>query len=416
MDILDYLLRQNPWWEKKKVESIEGYGKRKIFDEISKYQNDRQILSITGLRRTGKTTLVLQLIERLLLDTEPKNIIYFSFDEILGRDENIIEQVLGAYETEILRGELKSVYVFFDEINNIRDWQVFLKRYYDLNKKIKFVVTGSSSVLLKKAKESLAGRIYEFEMKPLSFAEYLELKNVSYGDIIVSSPTLKKEFASYMISGGFPEIASETDFEKIKKYSGSVLEKIIFHDIPKVYDVADPEVIKGMLSAISRDPGMIIDYQTFASTFGVTYQTVSKYMDYMEKAFLITRIYNYRGRALARSRKMKKAYLTTTTLASYFFDSEKEFLSMAPKMVENLVCIHIGAKFFMREYYEVDFIHDKMPYEVKYRTEPDIKNALEVAKKIKSKNLVVITKDTREKRTVDGIEVTFIPAWMFLLQ
>ena len=125
------------------------------------------------MRRTGKSVLLLQFIRSFLSKISPKRILYFSFDEILGRDPDIIENIIEIYENEILKDELKNVYIFFDEINHLENWQVILKRFYDLKRKIKFFVSGSSSIYLKKTEESLAGRIYEFNLPPLSFKEYL---------------------------------------------------------------------------------------------------------------------------------------------------------------------------------------------------------------------------------------------------
>lgn len=415
MDLLDRIIKQNPFWETGQIEGIAGFKKRLVFNNILKYLGEKQIISLIGMRRVGKTILMHQFIELLLKEKERKNILYFSFDEISARGEDIIEEVLEIYEEQILKRELKDVYIFFDEINHVKDWQVYLKRYYDMNRDIKFFVSGSSSVLLKRAKESLSGRIYEFEITPLSFGEYLYMRGIEVKDPLIQSGTIKRELNRYMVGGSFPEILGETDFEKIKMYVSSVVDKIIFYDIPKVYDVREPEILKGMLDVISQSPGMLINYKTFASSFGITYQTASKYVRYLEMAFLIKRVYNYRGSAIARARKLKKAYLSTPAIAAVFFDFETEFIKAAPKLIENLVCLHIGARFFFREYYEVDFVDGEQVIEVKYRNDPEIKDALDVTRKLKMKKLLVITKEREGEVELNGIEVRFVPAWRFLM-
>jgi len=86
-EIIDLLLRMNPWWRGRKIEEIEGLKPRFQFKELEKYLKVRQIIAIIGLRRTGKTVLMLQLIDKLLKEgVEPKNILYFSFDEILAKE------------------------------------------------------------------------------------------------------------------------------------------------------------------------------------------------------------------------------------------------------------------------------------------------------------------------------------------
>lgn len=419
MTLLEHLLKQNPWWEGKKVEEIKNYKQRFLLDKIwQKHLQDPQIIAVLGLRRVGKTVLLWQIIEKLIKSKEisPKRILYFSFDEILGKDPDIIEKVLDVYENEVLKQDLKSCFIFLDEVNHLQNWQVILKRYYDLKKKIKFFVSGSSSIYLKKAKESLAGRLYEFELEPLGFREYLYLKSVEVEDVNLQRLTLKKELNKYFISGSLPEIINETDFSKIKKYIQSLVDKIIFYDIPKVYDIAEPEAMKTALSFIAQKPGMLLNYQSIASNLGLSYQTVSKYIKYLEKSYLIRRLYNFRGSPIARARKLKKGYLGSINLAAGFLDSEKELMQNIPGLAENLVCLHLKAKWFWKKYTEVDFYHKGKAIEVKYtETEPDLKNNILACKKLETKELLVITKDLEKQKTIKGIKMKFVPLWKWLL-
>lgn len=416
MTLLERIIKQNPWWERKKIEEIKDYQKRFLLKELWKYRDDSQIIAVLGMRRTGKTVLLLQTIEKLLKRIPPKRILYFSFDEILGKDPEIIEKVIEIYENEILKDELKNVYIFFDEVNHLKNWQVILKRYYDLKKRIKFFISGSSSIYLKKTKESLAGRIYEFELKPLNFKEFLYLKGIKIENLNLQQLTLKKELNKYFLSGSLPEIIKENDFLKIKKYINSIVDKVIFYDIPKVYDVGEPEVLKSILSLIAQKPGMLLEYRSLASSLGISYQTVSKYVGYLEKSFLINLIYNFRGSPIARARKLKKAYLGTVNLAAGFMDSEKELLNQIPFLAENLVCSHLNAKWFWKKYTEIDFYHQNIPIEIKYTNEkPEIKNNLLAVKYLRSKKLLVITKNFEGKKVMKGINTKFIPLWKYLL-
>lgn len=416
MTLLERILTQNCWWQKKEIEEIKDYKERFLLKEILKYKNDPQIIAILGLRRTGKTVILLQLIKKILKEkVSPRKILYFSFDEILGKDPEIIEKVLEIYENEILKEDLKNVFIFLDEINHLKNWQVILKRYYDLKRGIKFFVSGSSSIYLKKTQESLAGRIYEFTLSPLSFKEFLHLKGIKIKNLNLQSLELKKELNKYFLCGGLPEIIEEKDFGKIKRYLNSIIDKIIFYDIPKVYEVAEPEILKEILSIISQRPGLLLEYQSISKNLGIAYQTVSKYVSYLEKAFLIKIVYNFRGSPIARARKLKKAYLGSHSLILAFLDSEEEFLKILPQIVENIVCLFLDAKWFWRRYFEIDFYHQRIPYEVKYQEKPEIKNSIEAAKKLKAERLVLITKDKELEEKVEGRRVKFLPLWKFLL-
>ncbi len=415
MELIERLIRQNPWWQGKEIEGLASLQPRELYQELLGTLKEKQIISVIGLRRVGKTTLLYHFIAKLLKEgVEPKSILYFSFDELLGKEPEIIENVIETYSGEILMRGAEKAYVFLDEITHVQDWQVVLKRYYDLGG-MKFFVSGSSGIFLKKSKESLAGRIYEFELLPLSFKEYLTLKKIPFQNPTIYRLNLKQELPLYLYGGAFPEIATETDPEKIRRYVRSIVEKIIFYDIPQVYPVNGPAVLFQIFESIARNPGNLIEYTTLASTFKITYQTVSKYIDYLERAFLLRLLYNYRGSPLARARKAKKAYLVTPTLAAAFTSGE-ELRLLLPQLVENLAVTHLGARFFWREYYEIDIIHNKLPVEVKYQEDPEISGALKGARKLRAKELLIITKDTEKKSEREGIKITFVPLWKWLLK
>ena len=194
----------NEWWFTEKVpeELLETY-KRNLFYELKKNLEKRQIISVVGLRRTGKTTIMYQLIDFLLAKMKPVNILYFSFDE----EVKDLRDVLNTYrEIHNLNFREGKFYVFLDEIQKLDDWQSQVKKYYDLYPRIKFIISGSEGLFLRKgAKETLAGRIYEFTLPTLSFVEFLNMKRVKH----TSSYKLRAEFVDYVKRGGFPEMVFE---------------------------------------------------------------------------------------------------------------------------------------------------------------------------------------------------------------
>jgi len=405
-ELIERMLNQNPWWEGKPIESIKGMEKRELFGEILGYLDAKQMLAVIGLRRVGKTVLLFQIIEHLIQKgANPRQILYFSFDELLAKEPDIIENILSGYENEILKQELKNIFIFFDEINHVRDWQ---------DRRIKIIVSGSSGMQLKKAKESLAGRIYEFELKPLGFKEFLLFKKINPEEPVLHSLAIKRELVNYLMKGGFPEIIGEADFARAKKYVNGIVEKIIFSDIPKVCDVGNPEILMEIFLIIAKKPGNIIEYKKIAETLKISYQTASKYIHYLEKAYLIKSLYNYRGSPVASARKSKKIYLSTTSLSLFALDKEGDFISIMPAMAENAAVSHLDAKYFWREYFEIDILHDKTPIEVKYG-ELDIRNNIHAVKRLKLKKLVVVTKDVERSEVCEGIAVRFVPLWKFLL-
>jgi predicted AAA+ superfamily ATPase len=139
--------------------------RRDLYTAIDTWREKKQAIAIVGLRRTGKTTLMRQMMQEMGNDAA-----FFSFDEEETQKKDVLVFVL-----DYFLNNFHSRTIFLDEIHYIRDWEGILKRYYD-QKGTKFIVSGSESLELSKAKATLAGRLVTFQLEPLSFSEYLQLR------------------------------------------------------------------------------------------------------------------------------------------------------------------------------------------------------------------------------------------------
>ena len=183
MDIKQNLMLTNPWWNNEKINSqFLLPRKRYEFDDIIKRLDNKRILSIIGPRRVGKSTLFYQAINYLLEEKkiDKKRILLFSGDDpsLFFNENDKLSDVLEVYFNEILEesvSKIKSkVYIFIDEIHFIKNWQNYLKIYFDRKYNVKFIVTGSSSLhLFKDANESLLGRIENIYVLPLTFNQFM---------------------------------------------------------------------------------------------------------------------------------------------------------------------------------------------------------------------------------------------------
>lgn len=435
------LIRFNEWWKTGSVpeDLLEEY-KRPMYHDILTYLEDRQVLAIIGLRRVGKTTLMYQLIHHLLKRVKKEHIIYFSFDE----EQYDVEDVLETYREFILKGnwrEFDRIYVFFDEVQKVDNWQNKLKVYYDLYPNIKFVVSGSAGLVIEKeAKESLAGRLYDFNLGLLTFREFLFLKKFKipkgeyrlfgdfkkiekdYKNLVLFESDLRGLFTEYLFKGGFPEIVNERDDKKIKRYiKNSVIDKVIYSDIPKIFRIEEPDLLLTLLKFVADTPGLLLDYKGLAENLGRNRKTIANYFSYLQKSFLVLVLSNFSGSFLASARKIKKAYIQDTGITCTLMSREIDD-RVVGMLVENLIVSKLKPGFFYRRNYEIDalLVKDKevLPVEVKYRAQidrKDVKNVWRFCKKLQLKRGVIITKDLLRCEEKDGIEVHFIPAWLFLL-
>lgn len=448
--ILKEILDQNKHWKNDISFFEEQNHKRKLFFELVPYLKERQIISIFGIRRTGKTILLKQLIKYLIEKEKvgAKDILFLSFDEALLSSKLTLKDYLDAYIEDISENSQKK-YIFIDEIQYINKWQHILKRYYDSNDNIKFIISGSSSLFLKKkTTESLAGRIYEFKLNYLSFEEFLEISesqdeilenykkySINVGEYfkIENSESIDKKyrfflaqygkkfqrlFEDYILYRQFPEMAKQTDKEKIKKYiSDSIYRKTIEYDIPRIFGVEKIDELRFVFQMLINDNGNILEYQNIASEAGIEENTLKKYLYYFQESFLSDVIYNYSKSFRKSKRLQKKSYIASANFyaASYSerFENIELFNQYFGKLAENYIFHLLKNKFqyvsfFNKEGKEIDFIAGKdflekdnlALFEVKYTNQirrEDFYFLEKMSKKVfKKSHCFIFTKDIFE--------------------
>jgi predicted AAA+ superfamily ATPase len=421
---LEKLTEMNHWWTSGSVkkELVPEY-RRRNFQQIEKYLGMRQIIGLVGLRRTGKTTIFYQIIHDLIgKGTDPRNILYFSFDEKVED----LRDVIKIYEEEVVKRKIgaEKTYVFLDEIQKLKDWENKVKVYYDLNPGVKFFVSGSASInILLPAKESLAGRIFYFNLDVLTFEEFLAIrgKNTQKIKEIRENPNLWKsdlimELNNYVVKP-FPEIAKVEDGIAKTYIRESVIERAIFRDLRALFEVKDIELIEKLVRFVAEKPGMAINLDDMSKDMSITRQTLSNYLFYLECCLILKNVRNYRGSLRASSRKLKRYYLAHPSLALALASPE------TGRVMENLVCSASGARFYWRELdKEVDFILQEnekpFPVEVTYGEKAkmrDIKGLLSFMYKFEAERGLAITADDEREEKIEKKAIKFIPLWKWLI-
>lgn len=418
---IEKLADMNIWWKTKDIpENIAPDYKRKLFYEIQKYLKLRQIIAVVGLRRTGKTTLFHQLIKQLVQENvKPENILYFSFDE--GVEE--LRELIKIYQENVLKKDIsfEKVYIFLDEIQKLKNWQNQLKIYYDLHTNIKFFISGSASInILLNSKESLAGRVFYFNLDALSFEEFLELKGKDVQKIKKNIDLWKSEIKielNHYLLRPFPEIVCSNE-EIAKKYiKESVIEKAIFRDLSSLFEIKDIELIEKMVYIISSNPGLIVNMDDLSKDLGRSRQVISNYLYYLETCFILKSLKNFKGSFKVSSRKLKKYYLIHPCISLALYTPEKG------RIIENLIQFVNKANYFWRERdKEVDFVISEgnkiIPIESKYSKQvkiKDIKGVLKFMDEFKIQKALVITEDFEFNQKIEGKKIIYTPLWKWIL-
>jgi hypothetical protein len=416
------LYRFNEWWLNGIIRpELTGKFERENYKKIKERIEDRQILLLYGLRRVGKTTTMYRLISDLMkAGIKPTNIFYFSFDEVSWD----IEEVLSLYLGNILRmpiSEAGPVYIFLDEIQKAKQWENGIKIFYDLYPNLKFVLSGSASLnIVKGSTETLAGRIFRIKIDPLSFHEFVVLKGrtVTFEKLQFASDILRPLFTEYIEMGGFPELVDETDSWKIRTYIRSiVIDRIITGDIPQEFGIRDMDLLKRLMEILLQSPGMIVNVDKLASSLGRNRITISNFISYMEYAFLIKLVSNYRPVTSSASRKLKKVY---PYLPAFYMS----LLSLTErydtgKVFENIVLNSVQLEYYYRNGpTEIDFVLTidgrTVPIEVKSGNY-DIKEVAKAFTRIGQESGILITQDSYHIAQTSNVKIFLYPIEVFAM-
>ena len=441
------IIIQNLWWKTKSVsESKLGRLKRAEFSNLLEELEDNKVTCLLGPRRTGKTTMMYDLIDHLLKNgVSEKNIFFISFDnpkvrlELQHDFDNTIRDFSNTIVKEPIDRLSSKVYIFLDEIHKLDDWGNMLKYWQDLGLKIKFIVSGSSSLrILKGSGESLLGRINFHLVLPLNFSEFTgrevsadfrdfdDVKK-AHDSFILDKQELLITLDEYIIKGGYPEVFYIKDVERAYEVLKQYKTLTISRDILDLKDIKEPRILSDLTDLLSDVMSRRMNYSTFAQVLGVKVDTVKNYISYLEECFLVYTAYFYSKKQVTSTRKEKKLFFMDCGLRNSLLMKEINELEKT-KIVENLVFLHIFSlkkrELFPKIFYwldrsrnEVDMVvtlkNEVVPIEVKYSNEigkRDLKGLVRFCEEFDTKGIVV-TKDILK----DDGNIMFIPAWLFLL-
>lgn len=379
-----------------------------------------------GPRRVGKTVMVYQAIAGLIKkQINPKRILYVPLDNPLYSGLSLEKILLIFAELNSIKQE-ESCYLFFDEIQYLNNWERHLKSLVDSYPQHRFIVAGSAAAALKlKSDESGAGRFTDFTLPPLTFYEYIKFSDKE-GKLLVQEKDpshrqlnillekiedLNKEFLNYINFGGYPEaIFSEEIRENPSRFiRNDIIEKVLLRDLPGLYGIRDIPELNRLFASLVHNTGQEIDLSGISQDSNVAKATISKYLEYLEAAFLIRRISRVDRSAKKFKREHKfKVYLINASMYPAFFGTlDKNNTTVLGKLAETAVFSHFFhlAEYSEKPYYarwrngEVDMVTMSSPginpaaaIEIKWSDRPlkdpsEIKGLLDFAEKNKLADL-----------------------------
>ncbi|CAG5083883.1 ATP-binding protein [Parvicella tangerina] len=456
--IIERLRYENPWWVTKEIpKTYSLMSKRLYFDLFYPFVIERSIkraLVLMGPRRVGKTVMLFHCIDNLLKEgVNPHKVFFIGIDNPIYVNLGL-EDILSLCKESLAIKNLDGAFVFFDEIQYLKDWERHLKVLVDSHPETKFIVSGSAAAALKwHSTESGAGRFTDFLLPPLTFQEYIHLKKLDHliydGEIQYGNKNrqyclthdikeLNKEFVNYLNFGGYPEVVLS---DKIQSDMGryvknDIVDKVLLRDLPSLYGIKDVQELNRFFTYIAYNTGNEFSYETMSKESGIQKDTLKKYLEYLEAAFLI-KVLNKVGINAKRLKRITsfKVYLTNPSLRTALFspitDTDQEMGNMVETAVlsqwmhrEQLDLTYARWKEGRKEG-EVDLVlvDDKsykpvwgveIKWSNRYYDKPqELKSLLSFCKENKFESALTTSIDQLGLKEIEGIKLTFLPASIY---
>jgi len=425
-EIIEILTEWN-YWDREVPSTV----KRDFYDnKISKFIKKDEVLVIKGVRRCGKSTLMLNQIRKLHDKGVPKNeILFVNLEDPRFLNHLSLELFETIKETylEYLNPKSKP-YIFLDEVQTIPNWEKWVNKEVELKQSF-ITITGSNSSLLSSEIASvLTGRYISIDVYPLSFSEFLAFKNIEVNsklDLVSKKIELNRELNHYLKDGGFPRLVDYPDDEK-RELLGSYKTSILLKDIVARFRLKNFAILNDITAFLLANSGIIQSISKLKNNFSISHEMAHDYVDYLKKAYLIFEISKFDYSLKKQRVNEKKYYSVDLGLSNLMRVPNREFRGAD---LESIVFLELLRRGFKVYYYktannlEIDFVVERENRIVQFiqvsKTLKDAKTKqreiapFEKAKKelhLNDVEFLVISEDN-SKQLEENIELVNIKEW-----
>jgi len=433
-ELLEILQDWNFW--KKELDT--GKERKEYLKQANRLVKSKIIIAIIGVRRSGKSYLMRQVIKKLIEEKkERKNVLFVNFEDKRFAEfyPKLLDEIYETY-LEFLKPSGKPL-ILLDEVHNIPKWERWVRTMQELDK-AKIVISGSSSKLLAgELATVLTGRHLDIFVFPLTFKEFLYFKNLEIKDnldMITKKTEIKRLLSEYIEFGGFPEVVLG---EEKKQLLLTYFDDILTKDIEKRYKLRKSEKLRALVRFYLTNISNTITFNSIKKFLDVTTNTTEKFSSYLEEANMIFFVKRFSYKIKEQEKAPRKVYSIDSGLANAV---GFKFSSNLGHSAENIVAIELKKKgtanpnleiyYWQDLQHEVDFVLKEVKVKQliqvcwnieEYKTrERELKALLKASKKLKCKNLLVITADYEREEKIKSknrtYKIKFIPLWEWLLE
>ena len=399
----------------------------------------RSIITVPGVRRCGKSTKMCLVMNELFANgTSPENILWVSFDDerMMDMQAKDLDMVLESYRELFPHTDLQNVYMFFDEIQLIDGWELFIIRVFKNYCKHIFISGSNAKLLSQEIATTLRGWAVEYLTYPLSFAEYCNFTNVKH-EHLTEAETVRLRLAwdDFNFGSAFPEVVLSNDFPYRERLLQGYYNAMLFRDLVERHNIRNIGAlryfIKRLMNNLTKPTSIHAIYNDIRSQgTKVSKDDLYLWSDYVCECFMFFRIPRYTNSLIEEQHSFQKYY---------FIDNGLRQAVLLPqsndngKLLENSVFLHLirhSGMFDKISYFqgnrECDFIvqHEngvKCVLQVSWSLndpktrQREMTGLLEAANVTKCENLIIITHDEEDIIQMNNKVIHIIPAWKWML-
>lgn len=401
--------------------------------------NKQRIVTVTGVRRCGKSSLLHLTINRLLASgVDKEQILYIGFDDerLANMDVSDFDEILQAYRLMYPDRPLSSVYMFFDEIQIVKGWELFVLRVYKSYCKNVYVTGSTAQMLSGEMSSALRGWPDEYTEYPLSFKEFIAFKGVKANRYTEEGAALMANmFKSYLLTGGFPQaVLANLETERVKLLQ-AYFNTMLFRDMIEHYNIsASPSVVRYFLKRVFNNitkPSSVNNIYNDLKSQGLKLSKDSLYqwLDYACNIFLLHKVPKYSKSIIKQSTSLSKYYVVDFALAKSVLLPQSEEKG---KALENAVYMHLARHlneneqiYYFNEGAECDFViaNDEGVKELiqvcweldEFNTPRECGGLCAASAATGCKKISIVTCNQAQSIHYGDLQINVVAAWDFML-
>ena len=427
-EILEILDDWNFWTKKKET----GIRRDSYIQKLVKLHDTNQVIAIMGVRRSGKSTIMLQWLEHMIEGgVDPKNTLYINFEDVRFREFSLglLNKIYDIY-LEVAQPTSRH-YIFLDEVHKIDGWERFARTMHELKKADVFVSGSNAKLMSGDLSAVLTGRHLDLEVFPLDFKEFLMFNNLQINSLLEAVSNrhkIKALLNEYLQHGGLPLVVlKKTKKELLQTYFEDILNK----DIAEGYKIENIPKIKSLAKFYLTHAGRRISFNNLSKMLDLSLDTIERYSYYLEEVYLAFFIKKFSYSLKEQEKTMAIVYCIDNglrNLLSFKFSEDHGWLYQ--NTVANSLIKRYGKEnifyWMSKTKEEVDFVvkektkirqliqvcYNLENIEVKKR---EITPLLKAGEELRCNNLLVVNEDKEGEEKIKGKKIRYVPLWKWLL-